>query len=159
MIRERDKPESYFLPFPDPGSRGQKGTGSRIRNTGCKLLRKLLMCWKVNIFTLNLQVNKNWILTIFLFNLDFLFCAILLYYFSGPHNGPYMLQLMFIGRTVKANFVSCCFASILSNCLLRLQNWRHSFQINSFRKRKSGRPAQASQWSQWQVRTSHFWFC
>jgi hypothetical protein len=22
-------------PIPDPGSRGQKGTGSRIRNTGC----------------------------------------------------------------------------------------------------------------------------
>jgi hypothetical protein len=24
-----------FLPIPDPGSRGQKGIGSRIRNTGC----------------------------------------------------------------------------------------------------------------------------
>ncbi len=31
---------SGFLPIPDPGSRGQKDTGSRIwiRNTGCKLL-------------------------------------------------------------------------------------------------------------------------
>ncbi len=26
-------PDSDFLPIPDPGSRGQKGTGSRIRNT------------------------------------------------------------------------------------------------------------------------------
>jgi hypothetical protein len=27
-------PDADFLPIPDPGSRGQKGTGSRIRNTG-----------------------------------------------------------------------------------------------------------------------------
>ncbi len=26
-------PDPDFLPIPDPGSRGQKGTGSRIRNT------------------------------------------------------------------------------------------------------------------------------
>jgi hypothetical protein len=26
-------PDLEFLPIPDPGSRGQKGTGSRIRNT------------------------------------------------------------------------------------------------------------------------------
>jgi hypothetical protein len=26
-------PDLDFLPIPDPGSRGQKGTGSRIRNT------------------------------------------------------------------------------------------------------------------------------
>jgi hypothetical protein len=26
-------PDPEFLPIPDPGSRGQKGTGSRIRNT------------------------------------------------------------------------------------------------------------------------------
>ncbi len=26
-------PDTDFLPIPDPGSRGQKGTGSRIRNT------------------------------------------------------------------------------------------------------------------------------
>ncbi len=59
---------------------------------------------------------------------------------------------------MKADFVSECFASVLSYCLLRLQIWRHSFHINSFRKRKSGRLAQASQWSQWQVRIGHFWF-
>ncbi len=30
-------PDPDFLPFPDPGARGQKGTGSRIRirNTAC----------------------------------------------------------------------------------------------------------------------------
>jgi hypothetical protein len=27
-------PDPYFLPIPDPGSRGQKGSGSQIRNTG-----------------------------------------------------------------------------------------------------------------------------
>jgi hypothetical protein len=27
-------PDLDFLPVPDPGSRGQNGTGSRIRNTG-----------------------------------------------------------------------------------------------------------------------------
>jgi hypothetical protein len=26
-------PDAYFLPIPDPRSRGKKGTGSRIRNT------------------------------------------------------------------------------------------------------------------------------
>jgi hypothetical protein len=26
-------PDADFLPIPDPGSRGQKGPGSRIRNT------------------------------------------------------------------------------------------------------------------------------
>ncbi len=28
------EPDADFLPNPDPGSRGQKGPGSRIRNTG-----------------------------------------------------------------------------------------------------------------------------
>ncbi len=32
MIRDV-YPDLYFLPIPDPGSRGQKGTGSRIRNS------------------------------------------------------------------------------------------------------------------------------
>ncbi len=31
-------PESGKNPIPDPGSRGQKGTGSRIRNTGLSLI-------------------------------------------------------------------------------------------------------------------------
>ncbi len=30
-------PDIYFLPIPDPGSKGQKGTGSRIRNIDHKL--------------------------------------------------------------------------------------------------------------------------
>jgi hypothetical protein len=31
-------PDADFLPIPDPGSRGQKGTRSRIRNTGLSLV-------------------------------------------------------------------------------------------------------------------------
>jgi len=36
-------PDPDFLLFPDPGSRGQKGTGSRIRirNTGCYACLKI----------------------------------------------------------------------------------------------------------------------
>jgi hypothetical protein len=34
MIRDFiPDPDLDFIPIPDPGSRGQKGTGSRIRNT------------------------------------------------------------------------------------------------------------------------------
>ncbi len=36
--------DPYFLPIPDPGSRGQKGTWSRIRNTGKYLCRNGLNC-------------------------------------------------------------------------------------------------------------------
>jgi hypothetical protein len=34
-------PDPDFLPIPDPGYRGQKGTGSRIRNTGSNSLTLL----------------------------------------------------------------------------------------------------------------------
>ncbi len=44
-------PDTDFLPIPDPGSRGQKGTGSwiRIRNTGIfhpfPFSKRTLMVW------------------------------------------------------------------------------------------------------------------
>jgi hypothetical protein len=46
-------PDADFLPIPDPGSRGQKGTGSRIRirNTGFPNPFKL---------QLNLQTKRGW---------------------------------------------------------------------------------------------------
>jgi hypothetical protein len=34
-------PEPDFLPIPDPGSRGQKGTGSRLRNTAANLVKSI----------------------------------------------------------------------------------------------------------------------
>jgi hypothetical protein len=43
-------PDADFPPIPDPGSRGQKGTGSRIRNTVKKRPRRLIVtvsCKKV----------------------------------------------------------------------------------------------------------------
>jgi hypothetical protein len=39
MIRDvHSDPNLDFLPIPDPGSRGQKGTGSWIRNTDARIL-------------------------------------------------------------------------------------------------------------------------
>jgi hypothetical protein len=40
QIRNVPDPDADFLPIPDPGSRGQKGTGSRIRirNTDCRYI-------------------------------------------------------------------------------------------------------------------------
>jgi hypothetical protein len=39
-------PDADFLPIPDPGSRGQKGTGSRIRNTELYKERRREILWK-----------------------------------------------------------------------------------------------------------------
>jgi hypothetical protein len=41
-------PDPDFLPFPDPGSRGQKGTGSgiRIRHTSCILRFRAMSDWR-----------------------------------------------------------------------------------------------------------------
>jgi hypothetical protein len=43
-------PDADFLPIPDPGSRGQKGTGSRIRirNTGYKVKKKTQHSWPLS---------------------------------------------------------------------------------------------------------------
>jgi hypothetical protein len=38
-------PDYDFLPIPDPGSRGQKGTGSRIRIRNTELHSNLDPCW------------------------------------------------------------------------------------------------------------------
>ncbi len=35
-----------FYPSPDPGSRGQKGTGSQTRNTGFFPLFATYLCWR-----------------------------------------------------------------------------------------------------------------
>jgi hypothetical protein len=95
--------------------RGQKGTGSRIRisNTGCKLdpCSENINGLKSQNFYSEYVGNKNEFVENFLFNLDLLYCVILLYYFLGMHNGPYMLHVMFIGWTVKANLgllLYCC---------------------------------------------------
>jgi hypothetical protein len=34
-------PDPYFFPIPDPGSMGQKGTGSRIRTTACIITERM----------------------------------------------------------------------------------------------------------------------
>jgi hypothetical protein len=41
-------PDLDFLPIQDPGSRGQKGTGSRIRNTDSKGVQKIILLNKAN---------------------------------------------------------------------------------------------------------------
>jgi hypothetical protein len=50
-------PDADFLPIPDPGSRGQKGTGSRIRIRNTENIYELI-CRKIHRF-MNLLVNSS----------------------------------------------------------------------------------------------------
>jgi hypothetical protein len=59
LIRTPD-PDPDFLPIPDPGSRGQKGTGSRIRIRNTVLINYILKAGRVSILYF---ITEIWFLT------------------------------------------------------------------------------------------------
>jgi hypothetical protein len=75
-------PDADFLPIPDPGSRGQKGTGSRIRirNTDY-LFTSLNWPFLFAVLLTCLYIPALWVLRIVIVYPG---CRILIYYLPGP---------------------------------------------------------------------------
>jgi hypothetical protein len=98
-----------FLPIPDPGFKKAPDPdpqhwlhiGSWFGN------------YKSQNFHPEYADNKNEFVQNCLFNLDFLFCAILLYYFFGNAQQAFMLHVMIIGRTVKVNLLLLLYCRIV----------------------------------------------